>query len=536
MIKEKSLIKAIRFLLCSAIIAFVCAAITSNIGYPIDIADADSSASADSYQLTAEIYEAGNYNSDEHLLTSQYGSENKSYSTNYGYVSFGSKNSATQLFAGSKYNTSTKTSNTSAAIAWTAPSDVTLGESEWCVKVQSISGYGAKVAFVKGSIDENGTTTLTSMITGESFGDYAFDGFWITVPQATTDSQLGFSSYIKGVRLEKGEFLMVIGNGLVANKAADRIRIDSDSSAKIIIEGETESQQINRTNLNNAYIEHFNNTEEETTNIADISVNNWSYKFVKLLNDHLVVVKVNDVENSRHVAYEDLDFTLPSAPAVEGKVFIGWDIGDNTLKNAGDKISVTKDITINAVFVDFSTEEDAYFRLVKDSTGIRFVAKVKTADITDLVKYGTVTFGMKIGSNTSGLENGGLNMAVLSDNIISGEEYSKFHCAIVNFFKSTEGAFEDIDLYNAEFVATAYVTINTTDGTVVTADTNSSNAKSVAKMANAALNDYKTETDDTYAYSVEGYENQYWKFNYSKDELDVIKGFADKYVDSQENA
>lgn len=528
MIKGKSLIKTIRFLLCTAIIAFVCAAVASNIGYTIDIADADSSASAQSYQMTANIYEADNYNSENYTLTSKYGGDNQDNKTNYGYVCFQKETKAYDIYAGTKNNTVIY----SAAYVWTAPEDGTFNTSTFKPEVLAGS-YGVKVAFVKGSTDENGTTTLTSMITGEAFGDYAFDGFWITVPANSSKNQeLVFSSYIKGVSLKQGEFIMVFCRRIDGNDNVNKILISTASNASLAFNNK--GYKINGSTLDSAYVNYFNGTSTEFKNVADIIYNGWSYKFVKLLDSYTVTEKVEGKDDARYTVDKCIDFTLSAAPTVEGKVFVGWDIGGNVLKNAGDKISVAKDTTVNAVFADFSTEGDAYFRLVKDSTGIRFVAKVKTADITDLEKYGTVSFGMKITSKTSGLENGGLDMAVSTDDLISGEEYSTFHCAIVNFFESTEGAFKDIDLYNAEFVATAYVTVTTDDGSV-TAETNSSNAKSVAKMADSALNDVETEADGTYAYTVEGYEG-YYKFDYSKEELDVIKGFADKYVASQENA
>lgn len=533
MLKEKSCKKTIAILLFSAIFAFTCAVLTCNIGRNTDIVVADSAMTAASYRV-AKIYEADKYDDTNYLITSKYGGDNSADSTIYGYVRFGSNSKAKEVFPGFK----TPTVNYSAALVWTAPENGVFNTSTWKATVKS-GDNGVMVAFVKGSTDTSGKTTLTSMITGNAFGDYQFDGFWITVPaNSSANTVLDFSSYIKSVSMKKGEFLMVFGRMIDGKEGIDRIFWDNANNASIAFNNT--SYKI-ADELNTKYVNHFSVTNTETTNVSDINHNGWSYKFVKTLDSYTVTEKVEGKSDVAHTVYEGDDFTLPAAPTVDGKVFVGWDIGNDALKSAGDKISVTANATITAVCVDFSTDKGAYFRLVTDSTGIRFDAKIKTSDKTALAKYGALTFGMNISSQTSGLEEGGLDLVVSEDKITANGDYSVLRCALVGFFEegeNTESKFYGIDLYNAEFTATAYVKITTSNG-AITVETNASDAKSVAKMSHAAFNDYKEVSDEDYAYSVEGYENKYWQFDYGKDELDIIKGFADKYIaesNSEENA
>jgi len=202
------------------------------------------------------------------------------------------------------------------------------------------------------------------------------------------------------------------------------------------------------------------------------------------------VSSVNKVTNGKTVTENVItgsEYTIAENPVVANKTVVGWDY-NGALKFADDKITVNEDVTLNAVFIDYTVEQGAYIRLAEDS-GLRFVANISEETIAVLKKYGNVEFGMRFTSDSSALEG---EFDVKTNKWASGgAEGGKFYAALTGF--TAENNF-----YGVNFTAQAYAKIYDADGKLIaTVLSESTCTKSVSEVANAALNAEK-ENPGTY--------------------------------------
>lgn len=195
------------------------------------------------------------------------------------------------------------------------------------------------------------------------------------------------------------------------------------------------------------------------------------------------VSSVNKVTNGKTVTENVItgsEYTIAENPVVANKTVVGWDY-NGALKIANDKITVSEDIILNAVVIDYKVEDGAYIRLAEDS-GLRFIANISKEAIAVLKKYGNVEFGMRFTSDNE-VSLGG-EFDVKTNKWASDEtaENKQFYTALTGF--TAENNF-----YGVKFTAQAYAKIYAADGKLVaTVLSESTCTRSVSDVANAALN------------------------------------------------
>lgn len=195
------------------------------------------------------------------------------------------------------------------------------------------------------------------------------------------------------------------------------------------------------------------------------------------------VSSVNKVTNGKTVTENVItgsEYTIAENPVVANKTVVGWDY-NGALKVANDKITVSEDVTLNAVVIDYTVEDGAYIRLAEDS-GLRFIANISEESIAVLKKYGNIDFGMRFTSDNE-VSLGG-EFDVKTNKWASDEtaENKQFYTALTGF--TAENNF-----YGVKFTAQAYAKIYDADGKLIaTVLSKSTCTRSVSDVANAALN------------------------------------------------
>ncbi len=211
------------------------------------------------------------------------------------------------------------------------------------------------------------------------------------------------------------------------------------------------------------------------------------------------------------VSVKNATFTLPMLER-SGMLFVGYEIGGNVYP-AGYVLTLDRDITASAVFVGFYMLNGAAVR-VKNPSGLRFTAHLIQSDYEYLtakglnVRLGTVIVKAEDVS-VNGKVNYGLITAdteVMSVNVASTvqkTEYGNltFNLALVGMSKS---------VYNDRFAARSYMTITYADGTDKTLYALvGDNARSIAEVAQAALNDVSLVYSTRYSVARNGAFSQY---------------------------
>lgn len=203
------------------------------------------------------------------------------------------------------------------------------------------------------------------------------------------------------------------------------------------------------------------------------------YTDIKIFGNVSSVNKVTDGKTVTENVITGSEYTITENPVVANKTVVGWDY-NGALKVANDKITVNEDVTLNAVFIDYTVEQGAYIRLAEDS-GLRFIANISEETIAVLKKYGNVEFGMRFTSDSSALEG---EFDVKTNKWASGgAEGGMFYTALTGF--TAENNF-----YGVKFTAQAYAKIYDENGKLIaTVLSESTCTKSVSEIARAAYED-----------------------------------------------
>ena len=204
------------------------------------------------------------------------------------------------------------------------------------------------------------------------------------------------------------------------------------------------------------------------------------YTDIKVFGNVSSVNKVTDGKTVTENVITGSEYTIAENPVVANKTVVGWDY-NGALKVANDKITVSEDVSLNAVVIDYTVEDGAYIRLAEDS-GLRFIANISKEAIAVLKKYGNVEFGMRFTSDNE-VSLGG-EFDVKTNKWASDEtaENKQFYTALTGF--TAENNF-----YGVKFTAQAYAKIYDADGKLIaTALSESTCTRSVSDVANAALN------------------------------------------------
>ncbi len=223
------------------------------------------------------------------------------------------------------------------------------------------------------------------------------------------------------------------------------------------------------------------------------------------------------------VSVKNATYELPTLERL-GKVFIGYEI-DGDIYPAGYVLTIDKDITATAVFAGFYMVNGASVRL-KDPSGLRFSAHITESDYvyligkglniqlgTVIVKAADITSDGKINYDLITTDTEIMNVNVVST--VQKTEYGNltFNLALVGI---SAGGYSD------RFAARSYMIITYADGTEKTLYASvGDNARSVAEVARAALDDVSLIYSERYAFARNGAFSPY-----SAQAAQTLNGFA----------
>lgn len=247
------------------------------------------------------------------------------------------------------------------------------------------------------------------------------------------------------------------------------------------------------------------------------------------------VTKITDDTTITEKATSE-NYTLPDITVKDG-VFLGW-LYNGELCFAGTQLTLSGDIIIEAVVVDFYVADGADLRLDETYPGIRFHTYISDSDKEYLQSvFGSdVVFGTRITSSDMA---GYLDVAAASDKWFAEKGYSEYRTVLTGFES-------DVAYFNYGFAAQGYVTV-TLNGETRTFYTSPSKRKIIAEMALRAYADrFATKTEEYCNYVAEeripavcsGYSKfddetlgiLYYFAKYAKDEYFINIGDLDKWI------
>ena len=241
-----------------------------------------------------------------------------------------------------------------------------------------------------------------------------------------------------------------------------------------------------------------------------------------------VTVDVNTVTFNGQIIAAGESYTVEEGLYTGKSLLIGYK-ADGALYAVGDTITLTKDIVLETVTVDFKMLYGASVRL-DDTASIRFTAIVNTKELSaieSLIGADKVSYGMtltpeginktyKINSKDEGFE----SVAYKDD-----ANYTLYSAVMTKIPESN---------YSTALTAQGYIKVTYADGDVATisckladkkaSDEKESNVRSLADVAKAAYNDRTTVADEKYKYEVAD-----GSFSpYTKAQLDELAKYFDK--------
>ena len=230
-------------------------------------------------------------------------------------------------------------------------------------------------------------------------------------------------------------------------------------------------------------------------------------KFGDQSKDYTIVVEaekvtisytVAGVEQTERVEKGSLFETKNLNPTFEGKTFIGWKIS-GALKKTDYSFTANEDVTMEAVFAEFGIMSGAGVRRIvtQDAKGgLRFIAFVNSADITDLtVEYGVL---LSVGEVESTVESAGAK-AVKAVNVFkdsSAQGLTGYVAGRTYYCATIEGI--PVANYETKVSARAYLKVTYDGGAseYFYSDYDAkNNARSVKEVAKAALDNGESDPE-----------------------------------------
>ena len=205
---------------------------------------------------------------------------------------------------------------------------------------------------------------------------------------------------------------------------------------------------------------------------------------------------------------------------------------DGALYAVGDTITLTKDIVLEAVTVDFKMLYGASVRL-DETASIRFTAIVNTEELSaleQLIGSDKVSYGMT-------LKPDGIDKTYAIDSKNEGFDTAVYkYDADYTLYSAVMTKIPENN-YTTELTAQGYIKVTYADGDTTTllckiadkkdGDVKESNVRSLADVAKAAYNDRATVADEKYKYEVAD-----GSFSpYTKAQLDELAKYFDKEND-----
>ncbi len=198
-----------------------------------------------------------------------------------------------------------------------------------------------------------------------------------------------------------------------------------------------------------------------------------------------VTFKNGEETVNSYSAVSGSEIVMATAPAVQGKVFVGWET-DSKLYSNTSELSLSKDVVFNAVYVSFNMGEGASIRL-DEPTGIRFITYLNSADldaVKALVGADKVSLGVRVVRGDS------KSLEIAASNTLQKGEDIIFNGVIKNLTK---------DFYTVTYTGTGFMDITYSDNTIGRIYANSNdNTRTIAQVAQAAIEDTEIVATEFY--------------------------------------
>ena len=237
----------------------------------------------------------------------------------------------------------------------------------------------------------------------------------------------------------------------------------------------------------------------------------------------LTITDNSDKQILKAVGIKNSTFTLPTLEK-SGMVFVGYEI-DGSVYPAGHILTLDRDITASAVFVGFYMINGASVR-IKNPGGLRFTAHLIQSDYDYLTAKGlNVRLGTVIVKAEDVSANGKVNYGLITTdteitNVNVASTVQKTEYGNLTFSLALVGISENA--YNDKFAARSYMTVTYADGSEKTLYALvDDNARSVAEVAQAALNDVSLVYSPRYSVARNGAFSQY-----SAQAAETLNGFV----------
>lgn len=219
-----------------------------------------------------------------------------------------------------------------------------------------------------------------------------------------------------------------------------------------------------------------------------------------------VTVDVNTVTFNGQVIAAGESYTVEEGLYTGKSLLIGYK-ADGALYAVGDTITLTKDIVLQAVTIDFKMLYGASVRL-DETASIRFTAIVNTEELSaleQLIGVDKVSYGMT-------LKPDGIDKTYAIDSKNEGFDTAVYkYDADYTLYSAVMTKIPENN-YTTELTAQGYIKVTYADGDTTTllckiadkkdGDVKESNVRSLADVAKAAYNDRTTVADEKYKYEV----------------------------------
>ena len=208
---------------------------------------------------------------------------------------------------------------------------------------------------------------------------------------------------------------------------------------------------------------------------------------------HILLSKVTLLEKTYTATFKNGDETVKTfvaedgsviemaeAAVAEGKVFAGWE-NDGKLYSVDSILTLTQDITFNAVFVEFANG-GASIRL-SEPTGLRFAAELNEEDFNNL-KTIVGENKLSLGFRFEREDNKSLEISVVNKLVKNG--YICFNGVIWNLTSA---------FYNVKYTGMAFIDITYADNLTDRLYASDAKTRSISEVAQATLDDSSIEYD-----------------------------------------
>ena len=181
------------------------------------------------------------------------------------------------------------------------------------------------------------------------------------------------------------------------------------------------------------------------------------------------------------VAEDGSIIEMAEAAVSEGKVFAGWET-DGKLYSVDSTLTLTQDITFNAIFVEFANG-GASIRL-SEPTGLRFATELNEVDFNNLqalVGENNVSLGFRFERQ----DNKSLEISIQNKFVKNG--YICFNGVIWNLTS---------EFYDVNYTGMAFINITYADNSIGRVYATDAKTRSISEVAQATLEDSSIEYDE----------------------------------------